>query len=300
MHGLIIHSANESGGQDDIRLLLSKPNMEIMLQRLKKGAFVCLTPPADPSATEFFYLLSGKLHIILPTETVSLEAGSSFYIDNLEQDVSLETETNGELLYIASKPVYNEILDYQKNLNYLVNRVDEKDHYTLRHSHNVMEYSVLIARFMAREQQEIDNLTTASLFHDVGKCFVPDEILKKPAKLTDDEYKVIQKHPLDSARLLESRFGKRVADIARSHHERLDGSGYPLGLCKDEISLAGRIIGVADSFDTMTSRRVYTLHPKTFSEAAEELCSLPDKYDADVCSALLELVKSGKIAPKTY
>ena len=298
MRGLTIHSANESSSEDGIRLLFSNPNIEIMVQKLKKGAFVCLTPSSDLNATEFFYLLSGKLRIVLPAETVHLEAGSSFYANNLEQDVSLESEEDGELLYVANKPVYDDLLDYRNNLNDLINQVDEKDHYTLRHSHNVMEISIQIAQYMAREQQEIYNLANGSLFHDVGKCFVPDEILKKPSKLTEEEYAIIKKHPLDSARLLESRFGEHVAEIARNHHERLNGSGYPLGLTKDQVSLESRIVAVADSFDTMTARRVYTIQPKTYLQAAEELCSLPHLYDEDVCKALLELVKSGKIAPK--
>ena len=112
-------------------------------------------------------------------------------------------------------------------------------------------------------------------------------------------YKELAKHERIVAVKEASGDISKIAEIAQSHHERMDGSGYPNGLTKNEISPEGRLIAVIDSFDTMTSRRVYTVQPKTFLQAAEELYSLPHLYDREVTTALLEMVKSGEITMDT-
>ncbi|MBQ4619469.1 MAG: HD domain-containing protein [Clostridia bacterium] len=299
MHGLHVNlsSGNTSDKAQDINLLARRPGMEIMHQQIDKGATVWLAPATDPDTFEFFYVLSGSLNLMLPEGSVVLNAGASFHVDWLEGNVSIESLSDTKLLYVTNKPFFDDLSVFEDKLRELNRQIDEKDHYTFHHSTNVLKYSIEIAKHLSSEEGAIDALATASLFHDVGKCYVPDEILQKKGRLTDEEYDIIKRHPADSAKLLEPRFGKRVAEIAESHHERLNGSGYPRGLKGDEISIEGKIIAVIDSFDTMTSRRVYTVKPKTFLEAAEELCSLPHLYDKDVCRVLMELVKSGEIAP---
>lgn len=284
--------------KQDIYLLARRPGMEIMHQRIDKGATVWLAPGTDPDTFEFFYVLSGSIRIMLPEGPVLLNAGGSFHVDWLEGNVSIESLSDTMLLYVTNKPFFDDLSVFEDKLRELNREIDAKDHYTFHHSRNVLKYSIEIAKRLSSEEGAIDALATASLFHDVGKCYVPDEILKKKGRLTEEEYAVIKRHPTDSAHLLEPRFGKRVAEIAGSHHERLDGSGYPKGLKGNEISIEGKIIAVIDSFDTMTSRRIYTIKPKTFLEAAEELCSLPHLYDPEVCRVLMELVKSGEIAPE--
>ena len=299
MRGLHVNPAtgNPSADTPDINLLARRPGVEIMYQQIDKGATVWLAPGSEPDTFEFFYVLSGMLKIMLPEGPVSVCSGGSFHVDWLTENISIEAESATNLLYVTNKPFFDDLSEFQDNLKDLMTQVDQKDHYTFHHSRNVLNFSLQVAKKLSREKSAIDALATASLFHDVGKCFVPDEILQKKGRLTQEEYDVIKRHPSDSAKLLEPCFGKRVAEIAESHHERLDGSGYPRGLKGDEISIEGRIIAVIDSFDTMTSRRVYTIRPKTFLEAAEELCSLSTLYDPDVCQALMELVKSGEIAP---
>lgn len=300
MRGLHVNPHSDASFQkkQDINLLARRPGMEIIHQRIDKGATVWLAPGTDPDTFEFFYVLSGSIRIMLPEGPVVLNAGGSFHADWLEGNVSIESLMDTMLLYVTNKPFFDDLSVFEDKLRELNREIDLKDHYTFHHSRNVLKYSIEIAKHLSSDQSAIDALATASLFHDVGKCYVPDEILKKKGRLTQEEYDVIKRHPADSARLLEPRFGKRVAEIAESHHERLNGSGYPRGLTKDEISIEGKIIAVIDSFDTMTSRRVYTIKPKTFLEAAEELCSLPHLYDPEVCRVLWELVKDGTIAPE--
>ncbi len=296
MRGLTIHQQSENP-DEKLSLLARTSDMEIMRQTIRKGATVWLSPSEKPGTFEFFFVLSGELRLLLKDASCVLRPGDSFSLDGINENIPIEPVQDTALLYVSNRPQFDGMADYQSKLKELMWLVDEKDHYTYRHSRNVMSYTVALARKMGTGQCETEDLVNASLFHDVGKFFIPDAILNKPGRLTDEEYEIVKQHPLDSARLLEPKFGRRVAEIARSHHERLDGSGYPLHLKGDQISPEGRIIAVADCFDTMTSRRVYTRQPKTFEEAARELASRPDLYDADVCRALTELVAAGDLIP---
>lgn len=277
-----------------LALLGRGPGIEVMRQTIRPDAIVWITPAEDKETMEFFYIMSGSLTLMPDTEAIRLSAGDSFYTLGLGDDVLIKVHEDTQLLYVTNRPLFEDALSFQGDLESLMRRVDDKDNYTYEHSRNVMSYSLLLFRKLC-PGVPYNDVTTAALFHDVGKCLLPDEILKKPGKLTFNEFRQIMKHAIYSARLLQNRFGERVAEIARSHHERLDGSGYPFGLSGDEISLEGRIIAVADSFDAMTSKRVYRDHEKSYLEAAEELCSLPNLYDARVTAALRDMVISGEL-----
>lgn len=198
------------------------------------------------------------------------------------------------LLYITSKPTFNSVKVYVSNLDELINQVDEKDKYTKQHCQHVMDFSIAISRKMNCSAAIIEKLAISALFHDVGKCRVPDEVLQKPGKLTLEERKFIYKHPLGSKEIVESNFGDEIANIVMCHHERQDGSGYPQGISGDEIPIESRIIAVADSFDAMTTKRPYNC-PKTYEQAAEELYAMKQEYDNTATAALKELVDSGEI-----
>ena len=134
------------------------------------------------------------------------------------------------------------------------------------------------------------SLALAALFHDIGKIFVPDEILNKPDRLSDDEFSYIKKHSTDSQILLKDKFEERVGKIVEQHHERLDGSGYPNGLKGDEILIEAKIISVSDSYDAMTSDRAYkkAMSPKA---AIDELKLMTGKqYDELIVLALEQIL----------
>ena len=136
--------------------------------------------------------------------------------------------------------------------------IDAKDTYTNGHSTRVAEYSREISRRAGFSEEVQDEIYMMGLLHNVGKIGIPDAIINKPAKLTDEEYSIIQKHPVTGAKILKNitEFPK-LSTGARWHHERYDGKGYPDGIAGEEIPTEARIIAVADAYDAMSSRRSY-------------------------------------------
>ena len=136
--------------------------------------------------------------------------------------------------------------------------VEAKDSYTRGHSDRVSEYSCLIGKKLGLPEEDIKRLHIGGLFHDVGKIGVPDNILQKNGKLTDDEYSEIKNHPTIGAHILSTAsIFQDIIPIVKHHHEKYDGNGYPSRLKGEEIPYLARIAAIADSFDAMTSKRVY-------------------------------------------
>ena len=143
-------------------------------------------------------------------------------------------------------------------LNALVTAVDNKDRYTRRHSEDVLTYSLQIADQFKLDEDTRRTIQIAALLHDVGKIGVPDRVLRKPGKLTDEEYEAIQQHPLMGAVIVGAVPGfEETLDAVRHHHERWDGGGYPFGLHGEETPFLARIVSVADAFSAMTTDRPY-------------------------------------------
>ena len=142
-------------------------------------------------------------------------------------------------------------------LTELAEALESGDPYTRNHSRRVARYASMIAERMGLSAEEVDRIRTAAAVHDVGKVRTPIDVLHKQGRLTDEEYTIIKAHPVDGASLVEALGDERLTAIVRHHHERLDGRGYPSGLCGDDIPLGARIIAVADTFDAITSARPY-------------------------------------------
>ena len=146
----------------------------------------------------------------------------------------------------------------EQSLSVFTRFFDAKDPYTTGHSERVAEYSRMIAERMGFSEEECKRIYYIAMMHDCGKFFIPDEILKKPGKLTDEEFEVIKTHTVRGAELLDDFTSlEGIKEGALYHHERYDGKGYPSGKKGEEIPLIGRIICVADAFDAMNSRRCY-------------------------------------------
>ena len=146
-------------------------------------------------------------------------------------------------------------LDSIQTLRYTV---EAKDPYTRGHSDRVSLYSVLIGKYLGLSEKDLKTLEIGGLFHDIGKIGVPDAILRKETKLTDDEYSEIKNHPAIGAHILSSaEIFKDIIPIVKHHHEKYDGNGYPGRLKGDEIPYLARIAAIADTFDAMTSKRTY-------------------------------------------
>ena len=143
-------------------------------------------------------------------------------------------------------------------LDALVTAVDNKDRYTARHSEDVMECGLLIARQLQISESEQNAIALAALLHDVGKIGVPDAILRKPGRLTDEEFDAVKQHPQMGAIMVSSVAGlEETLPAVRHHHERWDGGGYPSGLRGEEIPQMARLMAVADAFSAMTTDRPY-------------------------------------------
>lgn len=167
---------------------------------------------------------------------------------------SLVERKNNEIMkaYAHLRSSYVEVVDALRIL------VDARDTYTRGHSDRVAECASMIAKAMGKDDSYCERVRIAGLFHDIGKIGVSDEILMKKGPLTEEEFAIIKKHPQDGARILSAlTMFRDIVPIVRSHHERMDGKGYPDGLKSEMIPEEARIIAVADSFDAMTSNRSY-------------------------------------------
>jgi diguanylate cyclase (GGDEF)-like protein/putative nucleotidyltransferase with HDIG domain len=169
----------------------------------------------------------------------------------------------------------------------LARAVDHRDAYTGSHSERVADLAARIAERLGLAAEDVELTRLAGSLHDLGKLAIPEEILRKPGKLTDAERLVLERHPQIGFRMLESLGVDPVADWVLRHHERWDGAGYPDGLAGDDIPLGARIIFVADAFDAMTSDRIYR-EPLSSRDAVSELerCS-GSQFDPDVVHAFL-------------
>lgn len=147
---------------------------------------------------------------------------------------------------------------YLESIEMLRYTVDAKDTYTRGHSDRVSEYSVLIGKYLGLSDSDLHILKIGGLFHDIGKIGVPDSILQKDSKLSDDEYSQIKNHPSIGKHILSNAtIFQDIIPIVYHHHEKYDGHGYPTGLAGEAIPLFARIAAIADAFDAMTSRRSY-------------------------------------------
>ena len=276
------------------KLLVEHDNVNIMLNHIAANSVVWITPGEDHKYLEFYMLLSGTLALTRKGSTQELKAGDSFYFVELEEDISITPHEDIQLLCVTSKPVFGEFIDFINDLNNLNGQIERKDHYTFGHSRRVMRFAEAVGRRISLNADDLHNLLLAALYHDVGKCYLSSEILNKPGFLTESEYAAVRRHPVDSALLLRDRFSPSVARIARSHHERLDGSGYPDGVSAEQLDLPARILAAVDAFDAMTSDRVYR-KGRTVDDALAELRTLPHLYDAEVIAALDALHRDSTI-----
>ena len=180
-----------------------------------------------------------------------------------------------------------------KTIELIMNTLYEKSNREMMHSSRVGHICEKIGMRMKLDQDEINQIRTAGLIHDIGKMGIDEKILNKPGALNQDEWKEIQRHPEIGYRILSSvnEFSE-MANCILEHHERWDGRGYPKGLKGEEISLQGRIVAVADSFDAMTSDRTYRKGLAQDEAIAEIKRCAGTHFDPLVAKILVEMVRS--------
>jgi putative nucleotidyltransferase with HDIG domain len=189
-------------------------------------------------------------------------------------------------LYTDMRHVY---IDTVKSLS---QAIEVKDPYTQGHSMRVGEYSIALGKRLKLSQKKLENLKMAAILHDIGKIGIEDSILNKPGKLTEEEFEKIKQHPADGAKIIQDiEFLKEAADILIGHHEKMDGTGYPMGKKQSEIRTESAILGIADVFDALTSDRPYR-KAMTVEQAFDIIEEGKGKhFDAHLADEFMDMIK---------
>ena len=183
-----------------------------------------------------------------------------------------------------------------KMLETLARAIDAKDRYTNGHSARVAVYSTILAKELGFDEEEIYALKCEALLHDIGKIGVPDSVLNKPTRLTDMEFKIIQTHSSIGANILKDMITlPGAADVARFHHERFDGNGYPSRLAGKDIPAHARVVGIADAYDAMSSDRIYRKALPENVIKSELVKGRGTQFDPDYLDVFLKLFEEGKL-----
>jgi diguanylate cyclase (GGDEF)-like protein len=212
---------------------------------------------------------------------------------NLSRDPSAISEEEGqEIVELREKlaDISTQAKDaFIQSIGGFVKALDARDPYTKLHSENTMRYAVSIAEALGLADEEVAVIRRAAVIHDLGKIGVRDSVLLCPGKLTPNELRIMQQHPVIAGRILDQmRFLERELPIVRHHHERWDGQGYPDGLAGTAIPLGARILAVADSFDAITSTRVYR-DAKSVPEALRILAdNAGTQFDQAIVESMLQ------------
>ena len=214
-------------------------------------------------------------------------------LENLSYQMQLEERVRAQAHRIGEL--------FLEGVQALAVALEAKDAYLRGHSTRVAEYAMGAARRLGLSRDEVDTLALGAHLHDIGKIGVREEILHKPDRLTDDEYRHIMEHPVIGARILAPLLKDRPIALAivRSHHERLDGSGLPDGLRGDAIPVAVRVTSVADAFDAMTSERPYRSGLAVERALNELRTGRGVQFDTDVVNAFLAAFPADRLPIQT-
>jgi HD-GYP domain-containing protein (c-di-GMP phosphodiesterase class II) len=250
-----------------------------------------LTQPVQELAAGAYRIASGDFsrRIDVSSRTELGELGDSFnlmtdQVESFISDLQRAAEENRQLFLGTIKG--------------LAAAIDGKDPYTRGHSERVARFSVAIAQGLDLPDDEIEKIRISALLHDVGKIGIDDNILKKPAALTDEEFELMKQHPQKGFKIMSQIPAMReFLPGMYMHHEMIDGRGYPQGLKGDEIPMQARIVSVADTFDAMTTDRPYQRAMK-FEDALARIKSfVGTRYDERVVASLMAACDSGQITP---
>src|SRR5436190_8638520 len=230
--------------------------VESAIGALRLGAFDYLMKPFDLRQVEAVVKRALEHHELI--------VAKQRYEDHLEELVEQRTAELDRALDSLEEA-------YRSTLKALTAALETRDSETHGHSERVVTYSLRLGREYGLSSEAMKALEFGSLLHDIGKIGVPDSILRKPAKLTEEEWVLMREHPLHGQQILRGiEFLQGAARVVAQHHEKWDGTGYPLGLRSEDIDINARIFAVADAFDAITSDRVYR-RGKSYEAAAKEL-----------------------------
>lgn len=200
-----------------------------------------------------YFLLKGKCEFYLDNERIVLEPFELLEI-NTTSGFNIYALEEISLLYISLSD--SKINLKTDELSKQIERLENKDDYLKGHNYRVSKYALIILEEMGLKLNT-DNLNYAASYHDIGKIKISPDIVHKESSLTHKEFEVMKMHPIYSYEIIKPILGEDIAYIAKCHHEKLDGSGYPLHLKGDAIPIEAQIIAVADIFDALTTKRTY-------------------------------------------
>jgi putative nucleotidyltransferase with HDIG domain len=257
MSGLEMIPHVKTVSPDTVIVMISgMQTIESAINALRLGAFDYLMKPFD--------LRQAEAAVSRALEYHELVVAKKRYETRLEELVEQRTAELDQALDSLEQA-------YRTTLQALTAALETRDAETHGHSERVVTYSLRLGREYGLAGPQMKALEFGSLLHDIGKIGVPDAILRKPAKLTDEEWERMREHPLHGQQILRGiAFLKGAAKVVAQHHEKWDGSGYPLGLKTEDIDICARIFSVADAFDAITSDRVYR-KGRPYEAAAQEL-----------------------------
>jgi putative nucleotidyltransferase with HDIG domain len=257
MSGLdMIPHAKELSPDTVVVMISGMQTVESAIGALRLGAFDYLMKPFDLRQVEAVVKRALEHH--------ELVVAKQRYENHLEELVEQRTVELDKALNSLEGA-------YRSTLKALTAALETRDSETHGHSERVVSYSLRLGREYGLNGEQMKSLEFGSLLHDIGKIGVPDSILRKPAKLTEEEWVRMREHPLHGQQILRGiEFLQGAARVVAQHHEKWDGTGYPLGLRAEEIDICARIFAVADAFDAITSDRVYR-RGKSYEAASQEL-----------------------------
>jgi len=257
MSGLdMIPHVKELSPDTVVVMISGMQTVESAIGALRLGAFDYLMKPFDLRQVEAVVKRALEHH--------DLVVAKQRYENHLEELVEQRTAELDRALNSLEGA-------YRSTLQALTAALETRDSETHGHSERVVTYSLRLGREYGLNSVEMKSLEFGSLLHDIGKIGVPDSILRKPAKLTEEEWVRMREHPLHGQQILRGiEFLQGAARVVAQHHEKWDGTGYPLGLRSEDIDICARIFSVADAFDAITSDRVYR-RGKPYEAAAQEL-----------------------------
>jgi HD-GYP domain-containing protein (c-di-GMP phosphodiesterase class II) len=256
-----------------VSLIASGDGTEIIYHKLQPDTSWGLEPSEGWDALEYIQILSGELRLLTEKGYKSIIAGDSFYKVPVTEHYVFQSIGTTEFLYVTSQPIFHLYSKVTKEIQDLSISIEEKDGYTVDHCFRINRLSMLVGETLGLKTIQIMRLNLASFLHDVGKLKIPLEILQKPGKLTAEEWEIMKRHSTYGREILEETGIPHLINagtVVEQHHERFDGLGYPKGLKGDEILIEAAIISVVDSFDAMTTDRVYK-KGKSKEEAFEEI-----------------------------
>jgi len=257
MSGLeMIPHVREIAPETVIILISGAQTIEYAIEALRAGAFDYVTKPFDLRHVEVAVERARQHHELLRSKRR--------YETFLEESIKLRTKELAQALTSLEDA-------YRTTLKALAAALETRDTDTHGHSERVVSFSLRLGRELNLDEEGLRSLEFGALLHDIGKIGIPDMILRKPAALTDDEWLTMRRHPVLGQQILRGiEFLEGATRVVGQHHEKWDGTGYPVGLRGEEIDLNARIFAVADAFDAMVSTRVYRAG-KPYAAAAEEL-----------------------------